>query len=213
MRGTCVYRATWWWRRRRTAATIATRGWLPLLTPCAPELPTTFTLCLTRLSRCPLSKYALSSTLSPRYTTHTWCGCPWFQIWNYSKRPERGARSVEVWVDGLLVFRGALPPARTTGAYQAILFSGAADIVEREQPHVRRQVTHAHTSFTDLPTQVAYCGTSEQRVALFNDGVLVPRPGSPQGERPNPTAVGVAIDLAARPTTSAGTRGTGGVAR
>ena len=47
------WRSTWWWRRSWTAATIATRGWLPLLTPCAPELPTTFTLCLTRLSRCP----------------------------------------------------------------------------------------------------------------------------------------------------------------
>ena len=64
------------------------------------------------------------------------------QVWNYTKRPERGASCVQVWLDGLLVHSGSLrrAPRATVGDTaqfaQAILFTNNAAVVERNQSQV-----------------------------------------------------------------------------
>lgn len=73
------------------------------------------------------------------------------QIWNYTKRPERGASCVQVWLDGLLIYSGALrrapaapvnarasaTPVASTEFAQALIFTDDAAIVRQHQTQVQ----------------------------------------------------------------------------
>lgn len=124
------------------------------------------------------------------------------RFWNYSKRPERGARTVEIWIDDTLVFWGGLrrgmPPK---GAYIAppvekghTTHDGSSDY---SQPVL---FTHDAAVIAAEKGKVPYCGETGQDVMCINERKVVA--ASEAAYMVEPTAPGVQIDLAARPTTS-----------
>ena len=86
------------------------------------------------------------------------------RFFNYSKTPARGAGSVEVWLDGVIVFAGDLQPAgdaQGEGPRQcsSVAFSDDADLVGGD---VERGA-------------VKYCGEGAQDVVCWNDRRIVGR--------------------------------------
>ena len=86
------------------------------------------------------------------------------RFFNYSKTPARGAGSVEVWLDGAIVFAGDLQPAgdaQGEGPRQcsSVAFSDDADLVGGD---VERGA-------------VKYCGEGAQDVVCWNDRRIVGR--------------------------------------
>ena len=61
-----------------------------------------------------------------------------WQIWNYSKDPDRGAGNVEIWIDELLVHCGDVRKAKASPPQpQTILFTNDKAVVAKERQNVR----------------------------------------------------------------------------
>jgi len=124
------------------------------------------------------------------------------RFWNYSKRPERGARTVEIWIDDTLVFWGGLK--RATPPAPAYIAPPVRDgttthdgSVDFSQPVL---FTHDPTIVEEEKSKVPYCGSTEQDVMCINERNVVA--ATEISYMVDPTAHGVQIDLGARPTTS-----------
>ena len=121
------------------------------------------------------------------------------QLWNYSKEPGRGIANMELWVDEVLVYCGDV----AAGKPHSVLFTNDADIVAAHRATVRPvpPVPSAVARERPYPVlQVSYCGSQEQDVLCVNERRIVQATRA----KPDPTAHGVVIDLAARPTTAIG---------
>jgi hypothetical protein len=96
------------------------------------------------------------------------------RIFNYSKTPARGAGSVQVWLDGNLIFLGELQPAPSS-MHQTKNRSGRVDVGMIPRPC-------SSIAFSSNPTllkgdydngYISYCGSGEQGVVLYNEGAIV----------------------------------------
>jgi hypothetical protein len=97
---------------------------------------------------------------------------------NYSKTPARGAREVELRLDGSLVHRGELPPAAAAAAANAAAANAAANAAAAVAPW------RAILFSADSAVVAAYGGEcarpgAEVDVGLWNDGREVRRKRAP----------------------------------
>ena len=105
------------------------------------------------------------------------------RIFNYSKTPARGASSVQVWLDGNLIFLGELQPApiiiTTTTTISSLSSKQAFNKNQKISGKVRPCSSIAFTSNPNLLKgdyengYISYCGSGEQGVVCYNDGAIV----------------------------------------
>jgi len=103
------------------------------------------------------------------------------RIFNYSKTPARGAASVQVWLDGNLIFLGELQPAptTTTTTTKTTTSKQAFNKNQKVSGKVRPCSSIAFTSNPNLLIgdvengYISYCGSGEQGVVCYNDGAIV----------------------------------------
>jgi hypothetical protein len=124
------------------------------------------------------------------------------RIWNYSKTPLRGASSLELWLDGTLLYAGELGPAVPIPA--ALSNNGIAAGGKRRIPRPCWSLLFTPDSAVTAAEvdarRIHYCGAFEQDVLCFNDGQLVKQQSSARAMQL--AAASVKPAAAQRPATS-----------